>query len=95
MNDNAERSEAVDLATVQAELAPILGTMSWTRADLEQVKQVVTQWTRNVADGPPHFSDTTSQHGGQDDALDEAIDAEHERLDDAPWEPGGEDSAPA
>jgi hypothetical protein len=95
MNDSAERPEAVDLETVQAELAPILSTMSWTRTDLEQVKQVLTRWTRDLGDGQRHFSDTTSQHGGQDDALDEAIDAEHERVEDARSALESEDGEPA
>lgn len=82
-NDDAQES-LVDLETVQAELASILSTMSWTRARLEDVKAELLRWMTDAAESRAPNPDLSHQHDSSEDPVDNAIIAEHERLMEVP-----------
>jgi hypothetical protein len=83
MNDAASES-VVDLETVQEEVAAILATMSWTRAHLEDVKAELLRWMSVAGDGLTPNLALIDQHEADEDPLDHAIIAEHERVADEP-----------
>ncbi len=80
MMDDAGQDSVIDLDTVQAELVPLLATMSWTRARLEDVKAELLRWLGDLSDlGTPNPA-LSQQHDPDADPLDHVIVAEHERV---------------
>ena len=80
MTDNEAPDSLIDLETVQAELAPILATMSWTRDQLEDVKAELLRWIGDLPEmGTPNPA-LNQQHDDTEQPVDHAIVAEHERV---------------
>jgi hypothetical protein len=70
----------IDLETVQSELAPILATVFWSRAQLEDVKAELMRWIGDLAEvGTPNPA-LSRQHEDGEEQVDHAIVAEHERV---------------
>jgi hypothetical protein len=84
VTSNEVPESRVDLETVQDEVSVILATMSWTRAQLEDVKAELVRWMRGVGEDGILNPDLIQQHDAGDDPLDHAILAEHERVADEP-----------
>jgi hypothetical protein len=81
MTDDTRQDALIDLETVQAELAPILATMSWSRAQLEDVKAELMRWIEDAMElGTPNPALSERQHDDAEEAVDHAIVAEHERV---------------
>lgn len=80
MTEVGEQDSVVDLDTVQAELAPLIATISWTRAQLEEVKGELAYWIEAMTERRAPNPALTQQHDPDEDALDDAIVAEHERV---------------
>ena len=81
MSENAALDSLIDLETVQAELAPILATMSWTRDQLEDVKAELLRWIGDRPEmGTPNPALSEQQHDDGEEPVDHAIVAEHERV---------------
>jgi len=84
--------EFIDVETVQAELAPILNLGSWTRARLEELKSQLGLWMGEMDVHASLNPELHRQHHDAGDPLDNAILAEHERVDSA--EPVAPEGAP-
>jgi hypothetical protein len=84
MTHHEDQASRIDLETVLDEVSAILATMSWTRAQLEDVKAELLRWIGNVTEGRTPNPALTQQHDADEDPLDHAILAEHERVADEP-----------
>lgn len=80
MTGGDAQESLVDLETVQDEVAAILATITWTRAQLEDVKAELLRWISVVGDGITPNPALIEQHEADEDPLDLAILAEHERV---------------
>jgi hypothetical protein len=84
MTEDVTPGSQVGLETVLDEVSAIVATMSWTRAQLEDVKAELLRWMSVAGDGLTPKPALIDQHEADDDPLDHAIIAEHERVADEP-----------
>jgi len=79
-DERASAAVRVDLDRVQEEVGAILATMSWTHAQLEELKAELRRWMSVATTAAMPNPGLIQQHAVDEDPLDHAIMAEHERV---------------